>query len=378
MLYPSDKIIYASYAVVVSLLMLLISKYGYKQELNLERNRRTLYIRWPVVLGEFLLILVVVLFCAYREIEVGSGGTDAYGYKLQFLSSTGSISEQLTRFRGWEPIHALSLWAVRLFTDDYRVYLILYYIGLSLLMIKISRMYQFRRGSYITLFALAMFSLDSFNTQRNTFAAFMVFLIVGFLKDKQYKKALIIAIIATLIHFSAAIYLVTIFGFYYIRFVKGKYERKLALYVIVSMMLSVVISRFIPQIVGGTRLSMYTSSSNVSVPMLLAFIAIIAFQFIRHAELDEDTDTAVLSTIFITFAPMFIFQLFYSIMYRMMLFSIPVMYVLLWRYKTYLRGKKDAFSVAFYVLFDAILLLRIVPFFTAEFSDIGSYVSTLV
>ena len=358
MLSLSDKIIYASYAAVVSLLMLMISKYGYKKDSAIVRDMKTIRIGWPTVLYEIILIFVVVLFCAYREIDVRAGGTDAYGYKLQFLSSTGSIGEQLTRFWGWEPIHALSMWAVRAFTEDYRVYLILYYILLSLMMIKISRMYEFRKGSYISLFALALFSLDSFNTQRNTFAAFMGFLIVGYLKDNKYKKALLVAMVATLIHFSAAIYLVSIAGFYYIRYVKGTYKNKLMIYVTVSMLLSVVVSRYIPVIVGGTRLAVYTSSSNVSVPMLLAFIAIAVFQFLKYRELDEDVDTAVLSTLLITFAPMFVFQLFYSIMYRMMLFSIPIMYVLIWRYKTYLRGKRDAFSIVYYIAFDAILLLR--------------------
>lgn len=377
MLSLSDKIIYASYAAVVSLLMLMISKYGYKKDSAIVRDMKTIRIGWPTVLYEIILVFVVVLFCAYREIDVRAGGTDAYGYKLQFLSSTGSIGEQLTRFWGWEPIHALSMWAVRAFTEDYRVYLILYYILLSLMMIKISRMYEFRKGSYISLFALALFSLDSFNTQRNTFAAFMGFLIVGYLKDKQYKKALITAIIVTLIHYSAAIYLVTILGFYYIRYIKGKYERKLAIYVVASMVLSVAIARLIPQIVRGTRLSIYTQSTNVSVPMLMAFVAIAIFQFIKHEELDKDPDTTVLATMLLTFAPMFVFQLFYSIMYRMMLFAIPIMYVLLWRYKAYLKGKRDLFSIGYYLLFEAILIFRIVPFFTAAHSDIGTYLSTL-
>lgn len=378
MLSLSDKIIYASYAVVVSLLMLLISRFGYKQYSGKVRGKRILRLGWPLVMYEFILVLVVVLFCAFREIDVRIGGTDAYGYKLQFLSSTGSISEQLIRFRGWEPIHALSLWAVRLFTENYRVYLVLYYILLSLMMIKISRMYEFRKGSYITLFALALFSLDSFNTQRNTFAAFMGFLIVGFLKNNQYKKALTIAIVAALIHYSAALYLISIIGFYYIRYIKGKYERKLAVYVVISMILSVAIARIIPQLVGGTRLAIYTQSVNVSVPMLLAFIAIAVFQIINHDELDKDADTAILSAMLLTFAPMFVFQLFYSIMYRMMLFSIPIMYVLIWKYKSYLRRKRDIFSIAYYTVFNAILLLRIVPFFAAEFSDIGSYINVIL
>jgi hypothetical protein len=239
-------------------------------------------------------------------------------------------------------------------------------------------MYIFHKGSFMSLFALVLFSLNSFNTQRNTFAAFMGFFIVGYLKDKHYKKALITAIIITLIHYSAAIYLLSIIGFYYIRYIKGKRKYKLLIYVLASMVLSGVIARFIPQIVGGTRLAVYTQSVNVSVPMLLIYVVIVTFQFLKHSEFYEDSDTMVLSTILITFAPMFVFQLFYSIMYRMMLFAIPVMYMLIWRYKSHLRGKRDALSVAYYFVFDAILLLRIAPFFTAEFSDIGSYVSTIL
>ena len=324
-----------------------------------------------------MMFAFIVVFCAFREIGVGIGGTDANAYMLQFKNSVGSLRDQLIRFSGWEPLHTISLWAVRKVTEDYRVYLCIYYFLLSMCLVKYATKYELNSKSFITTFALVMFMLNSFNTQRNTFAVFMVFYIIDAIEKNKYKTAIILSVVATGIHFSAAIFLLSIGGFYFFRYFKGNYRRKVAIYVLFSLGIAVFVGRMIPRIVGNSRLSLYQSSSNVSLSMLMAFGFVVFFQYIYKADVDGDEETKTLTTLYMTFAPMFVFQLYYSILYRFMLFSIPVLYVLIWMYKKMLLQKKTALSYLLYGSFNLILILRIIPFFTSDFSDIGSYTNIL-
>lgn len=373
MLTATDKIIYFCFSIGVALLLQLISQIKHSR---LSFGSGTIN-KAVVRLVYIIFFATIIIFCAFRTIESGIGGTDAYGYLLQFKNSTGGLFEQLARFRGWEPIHAISLWIVRKFTEDYRIYLCLYYFLLGMCLIKYCTKYELDSKSFITSFALVLYMLNSFNTQRNTFAVYMGFYLLDALDNKKYKKAIIISLIATGIHFSGAIFLISIGGFYFLRYIKGNYYRKLGIYVVFSLVAAALISRLIPTIVGSTRLSIYSSSSNVSVSMLLAFVFITVFQLGYKRQIEEDEELLTLSTLYITFAPMFVFQLYYSILYRLMLYSIPVLYVVIWKYKNMLMSKKNAIAYTFYIVFDVIMLTRVIPFFLAEFSDIGAYSNIL-
>lgn len=373
MITASDKIIYFCFSLIMALLLQLISYIRHSKLSfgSIALNRIVLNVTYVAFFAG------LIVFCVFRVIEPGTGGTDAYGYLLQFKSSVGDLAEQLTRFRGWEPLHAISLWIVRKFTDDYRVYLSIYYFFLGMCLVKYSTKYELDNKSIITSFALVMYMLNSFNTQRNIIAVFLGFYFIDAIDIKKYKKAILIGLIATGLHFSGAILFISIGGFYFFRYIKGHYYRKLAFYVAVSLVVSVVISRYIPMIVGSSRLSIYTSSSNVSISMILAFLFITVIQLVYHKQIAEDDELITLSTLYLTFAPMFVFQLFYSILYRFMLYSIPVLYVIIWKYKKMLMNNKTHMAYGLYVLLDIIMLMRILPFFFSDFSDIGSYSNVL-
>ena len=159
-----DRIIYFVYTLVITGLLMIISK-NKTAIYTKEKGKVTINIYALTV--QCICIISVVLFCAFRKIDAGVGGTDAYAYMLQFFSSTGTLTEQLQRFYGWEPLHAFSLWIVRAFTDEYRVYLIFYYILLSLLMMKCAKVFDFNKQSFLSVLALVLLSINSFNTQRN-------------------------------------------------------------------------------------------------------------------------------------------------------------------------------------------------------------------
>lgn len=367
---------YFLFAIVTSLLIHLISKY----QRNGERVKR----EFAVTIGyaelyELLLILIVVLFCAFREIEVDVGGTDAYAYMMQFKYSTGSLKEQLFNFRGWEPLHVISLWIVRRLTSEYRVYLSLYYIIMSLFLIKYAKMIRLNKRWFLATFGLMIVFISSFNTQRNTFAVFAGIFILDALLKGNYKRSIIYVILITGFHFSALIWFIIIGASMFIRFFKGSVKWKLFGYLIVSSAASVVALRLFPSLVGGNRLGVYIDSgSSISIPMLIAFVFVLMV-FLRYYQqiqyMPKYKDIITLSTLYIAFAPMFIFQMQYSIMYRMMLYSIPVLYILLSKYKDYSANKRNGLSPV-YLACDIIIILRIIPFFT-ENNDIGAYTNIL-
>lgn len=370
-------IYYFLFAIVTTLLIHLISKHQRNDEISCKKL--TIRIGYAE-LYELILILVIVLFCAFREIEVGVGGTDAYAYMMQFEQSTGSLSEQLIRFRGWEPLHAISLWIVRLFTSEYRVYLTLYYIVMSLFLIKYAKMIRLNKYWFLATFALMIVFLSSFNTQRNTFAVFAGIYILDTLLKGNHKRSILYVIIITGFHISALIWFIIIGASMFIRFFKGSIKWKLFGYLMVSSAVSVVSLRLFPILVGGNRLGVYIDSgSSISIPMLIAFIFVLFLFLVHYRQIQYDPeykDIISLSTLYIAFAPMFIFQMQYSIMYRMMLYSIPVLYMLLAKFKEYIVKGKNGISLL-YVGCNLILLLRILPFFM-ESNDIGVYSSILM
>ena len=373
MLTIADKITYFTFAIWITVLLQLISAL---QHNKVHFGNRTID-QFLTITSTVLLYASVILFCAFRKIGEGIGGTDANAYMLQFENSTGSIRAQLSRFAGWEPLHAISLWLIRKLTDNYRVFLCIYYFLLTKFLLKYTEKYCLDKKSILSTFAIILFMLNSFNTQRNIFAVFLGLYVIDSLERGNYKKAILLSITATGFHFSGAIYLISIGGFYFLKYVKGKHHVKLTAYVIFSLIVSVLISKLIPRIVGGSRLSIYESGTNVSYAMILAFLFIAAYQYLNRDMIRQKETVQTLSTVYLTFAPMFIFQLFYSILYRFMLYSIPVLYILIWIYKKITAQRKRVEDYLFYIVFDLLLIIRIVPFFTASISDIGPYSSVL-
>lgn len=371
MLSFTDIIIYGVYAILVAALLYLTSIYKNNEELGSENAKRNR------VICAILIIAIVVIFSAFRLITENEGGTDAFVYREQFLNSNVPFFQQFVNLSGFEPLHVLSLWLVRAFTDNYTVYLVLYYIILALLLIKIAGMYEWHKGGFLSLFAIVLFSVTSFNTQRNTFAVFFSFLIVDQLRKGRYRKAVLLGIITTLIHFSAAIYFIVILGFYYLKYVKGDYNRKLGVFVCLSLAAAAFISVLVPFVTSGTRLSNYSVEFSFSLPMFVLFVFLAAFPFFVYLNYAKDPDFTTLWTILVLFSPMFVFQMFYAIMYRMMLYCVPVMYTMIWKYKNLIiKDPKDS-TVFFYCLLNIALIVRILTNIVGGNSDIGSYTNVL-
>ena len=320
-----------------------------------------------------LFIIFIIVFCAFREIGIKIGGTDANGYRLQFLDSTGSFIEQLKRFAGWEPLHFTSLWFVRKITDNYTIFLIILYFVVSLLLIKYAKLFELNINYFLSSYLLLLLVINSFNIQRNIFAVFLGFFVIDAIIQGKYKKATIITFLIVGFHFSAALYFLIILSFLLIKYIKGNPKYKLVGYLIISSVLSIGISICAPFILGSSRLSVYKAGGNISYSMLMSFIIIVLFHRLYLKDIQDNMRINALTILYISFMPMFVFQLFYSIMYRMMLYSLPVLFILLAEYKKLLIKSRDRYAVVFFLIFEVLLVARIISFFVSDIVDLGNY-----
>ena len=367
-----STVYYLIFASICTFFIHRISNYYQKREKSTSRCKLKVGF---LELYCIILIIFVVFFCSFRVINsddsINIGGTDSFAYMSQFMDSTGTIIEQLSRFYGWEPLHSISLWIVRSFTDNYTVYLVLYYICMSLFLIKYAKMFTLNKRWIIATFALMCFFLESFNTQRNTFAVFAAFFVYDALIKKKYLKALFISLLITCIHFSGVI-LFFVCGI--LIFAKhSRLDLKIVtfFYVIFSVVVSFVVVQFIPFLIKNNRLNYYSENEmNISIPMLLTFMFVVMV-FVLFCN-DFDYNTNACSSLYISFAPMFIFQFYYSITYRMMLYSIPLLYVLLSYYKDYFRNKNVSYFILYFIC-TMLILFRITVFILGKNRDIGLY-----
>lgn len=386
MLRLIDVVIYSLFALVITFLVQVISQTKQKRSELYIRQRPwlTMNVRekqmffWTAVA---ILLVCMVLFCSFRRIGEGYGGTDSPTYLDQFNNSTGYLREQFVRFRfrDWEPMHTLALWLVRKYTDNYRVFLIIQYFIYSLLFIRYALLLDLDRRSTLSTFVLVLFFLDSFSAQRNTFAALVSLLVFECIYKKKYTKSVLLAILATLFHYSGFILFFAIGCSYFWRKIRGSYSQKLVVYTVFVIFVSALSGNILTYFFNDTRYSYYMPSINLPYGMIMMYLLILMLSFYLHDELRKDRLSLDLTVWYVSMIPSYVFQLYYPIMYRTMLYMLPASYILLWKYKQYLGNKKSTVSYVLYCGVNCMLLIRALQFFTTEVpSYIGQYANILL
>lgn len=369
-----DKIIYGSFAVCITVILHAISFFYYKQKSNLKDSDKK-----RIVVELFLLMtIIMVVFCAFRSVREGYGGTDTPAYMEQFAKSNVPFSKQIVQFVGWEPLHYTSLWVVRHFTSDFRVYLCLYNALFSLLLMKYATMFRLSRYHLLSTFAIVLFMLTSFNTQRNTFAAFFALFVVDAIIRSEYVKAIVLTLITMGIHVSSGVLFFPIAAFLFVKYVYGHIKVKYFAYSIGALCAAVLLGNTIQLIIGGSRLSAYSKTGSIAYGIAGAFLLILVVFEMYYKQIMHNDKLFKLSLVYLAFAPAFIFQMYYAIAYRLLLYSIPIMYAIIGEYKQFLCSQKSEVIKRLSCLaLDMVLLYRIVAFFWGNFSDVGSYSNIL-
>lgn len=370
-----DKVIYGSFSLCVTVILHAVSYFYFKQRTHIKEIKNRKY----VIALSSLMLIFIVLFCAFRSVDPGFGGTDTTAYMEQFSKSGCSFVEQVEQFKGWEPLHYTSLWIVRRFTSDFRVYLCLYNTLFSLLLIKYATMFNLNRYHFLSTITLMLFMLSSFNTQRNTFAVFLALFIVDAIINNQYVKSIVLTFFTAGIHFSAGVWFFPIAAFVFVKYIYGDIRIKYYAFIICALSAAGILGNTIQLLIGGGRLSTYSREGSIAFGLLISFLVIILVLKANIWTINADERLYKLSLIFIAFAPAFILQLYYAIAYRLLLHSLPILYALIAEYKNILyKHKNDVTKLAMCAMLNLILAYRIILFFWGDFSDVGSYSNILL
>lgn len=327
----------------------------------------------------FLLWLEVVLFCAFRTISRGYGGTDAIAYKSFFENAIGGFNDYVNKYKDFEVLYLLTNWIVHKFTDNYQIYLVLYYTVMVGCLLKFCKMFKLNKYYYLGTLCLVFVLLQSFNLQRNILAVFLSFFVIDNIKNKQYLKAGIQIIILMGIHRSSVILFVPLFGIWLIEKIKGKKTYLIVLYDIVVSSVILLGSSLIGTLFMGTRYSAYdVGTGSVALANVISLVFVLIIIRLRQTIIFMNKKLAFLIYFYILFIPLIALQSVFSIAYRMVLYTLPISYVLFSKIKEEFSLNKNYVNILINLMANAYLLYRVLSLALGSETHIGSvYMSDL-
>lgn len=192
-----------------------------------------------------------VFFAAFRLINShGIGGTDAWTYINYFINANGVVNREASvvyKFaEHYEIFWRLFTRFVRLFTDNYRIYLIILYGFIVWGYQKFIKSFPIDKvyaAPFITLFFVY---LRGFNTIRTNVAAIFILLMIVFLKKDNLKYAVLMGVLAIGTQISSALYCLLI-PFYWLY----KKNRLKPYLVIILVIASTLVGRFAQSMLTG-------------------------------------------------------------------------------------------------------------------------------
>ena len=162
-----------------------------------------------------LLTIILVFFC-FRYIGVidgvNYGGIDAIVYRNRFLNATGGLIEGINS-QSNEPLYGLLVYSVRLFTDNFTVFLVVYYAITLALIFRVLSKININNPYYIIVIfvAICMPLHESMNLMRNCLAYFITLNSFIAIQNKKYLQSIVILLLAIGCQVSASLFAVYLF-----------------------------------------------------------------------------------------------------------------------------------------------------------------------
>jgi hypothetical protein len=218
----------------------------------------------------YLNFVILVLFAGLRSSSVG---TDTSNYELIF-SNKNSIYDFFSNANYEYSFYSLN-WLVKQFTSDFNTLLI----AIALIVVfsyqkviyKYSNNYWLSNFVYITLGFYSFF----FNGVRQGMACALVFLALSFLLERNFKKYLLLIILAASFH-KTAILLLPLYFLFNVDKLKGK-----GTYIFVIGLLSSLVMSFAIDIMSNidARYTYYGKSEHTGGELIVSFITILGALF---------------------------------------------------------------------------------------------------
>ncbi|WP_170169110.1 EpsG family protein [Mesobacillus subterraneus] len=334
------------------------------------------------ILGNYILFqsyLVFILFTVFRLIDEGYGGIDAMAYKLYFIGSEGTWIESLN-FQNYEFGYATMIWLVRNFTDDYKVVLFLIYTALFLMLVKYAKYMTRNISTLFSLFLLLALIINSFNTTRVIIAVFIGLMVYILIYKEKYVKAVILSLFALSIHISSVILLPMIAISMMLR--KKMSFTRLIIWVLLTTILAFISINVVETIIGNGKYYVYINyKEGIALQTYLIIFIVFLLSVYKYRELIEiNSFNKTLITILPLAFVIIPLQLKYSILYRMLLYFLPIVYTLIPSLlKAYsVRNFNSIYYAPIKIGLITYLVLKIYIFINVELASAGlPYVNVL-
>lgn len=329
-----------------------------------------------------LAYIFFIVFSVFRVIDVGLGGIDALGYKMIFENAGGSIIESINN-QFYEPGYSLIIWFSRTISEDYRVALFIIYTIMFLFIVNFIKNITYSRYTPVSIFLLLTLWLSSFNTTRVILAIFIGTYVYSCLLKRSYIKAILVAFIAISIHYSAIIllFIIVIHGLVEN---KSKIKKtKLLSLTVASSLFFLAVAYLLDSLLIGSRYQAYIgwNEGQLSTGTLIAIIISVIIGIKNYNELTNINEyNRVFIIALFAFIPFFIMQASYPIVYRIIMFSLPILYVLVPDLikSLKIRYTKDIFKFLLKVPLKAYLIVRVYTFLSVEiYSAQVPYINSL-
>lgn len=315
----------------------------------------------------------MIIFSVYRVIDIGVGGIDAMAYKQYFLGAKGTWSEAL-EFQNYEIGYSTIVWIFRQVSDHYTLLLFFIYTMMFILLIKYVKYITWNKYTLPSVFLLFGMIISSFNTTRVILAVFIGLIVYIAIYNRKYLHAILLSVLAATIHVSAIILFPAIAISYLVNNKNKVNIKKLILYIVGIAMISVVSLEILSPYINNSKYHVYNEEHGIALQTYIIIFIVFILSILKFRDMIKvNSFNGTLITILPIGLIILPLQMEYSILYRMILYFLPIIYSLIPSLlKVYsIRSINTFYYFPIKIGLASYLLIRIYIFLTIELKSAG-------
>ena len=363
------------YVAILTIMTLLVLPYIKKNnKYNVNKCRKfTLSTDFIFV---FLAYLIYIFFAVSKSFMPGIGANDAYAYYLNFTMADCSLFNFMTNVTTFEPGFSFIVWIVRQLTTDYRFMILVWHTLTFILIIKFYKLIYLKNHTFLIIFVGLTLLITQFNTLRMSISILVALFSLIAMYEKRWIKSLIIIICAISVHITAVIMLPVFMVIFITYNRKNSKKSVIAILIIFGIVFTISMFGLINKFAINTEKNIYVGYSSVAWG---TDAAIIVFLILSYVKFNQIRKMAGINEIFMMALPVELIciplQLNMAMMYRMILYFIPIIYFLIPSIiQCYKETENKVKYITITIVSYAYLLLQIYSFITEEIVYLNRYI----
>ena len=237
-----------------------------------------------------MIVLLFLILFMFTSLRPGLGGWDYKNYETFFNQIPDLFNIEFDfLFFHYEPLYTLANSFVKLFTDNFVVFIVIYTFLTHLLMFQVIKKYSINFFYSIFIYFSTYYLWHNFTLLRQNVAILIFWFSLEYIREKKFVKYLLLIIIASLFHNSAIVLIL----FYFIIELMDKFSIKKNVWLFIFLSLlkpaSDFLLRYIYKIlsyfnIGRSNLEAYLSSTERGVNefFILEVLLIIVFVYLKR------------------------------------------------------------------------------------------------